>query len=216
MDGTLPQLHYLGFVRAEHLPKVHEAITAQVYEHWDNSSESGPKTRPRESDELQPLGLKVLASANGIIQWPQSLSERFPQDTPEHKALEAKHEEFLQLYPQGASTAAPTTQSSTPSRSNAKPDFSIDHEALPLDPNRAVDLPGVSVADFTAQRQDHRSKSEIVHIIRSIKYQTLNCLSSLVAHPMQGWQSLLAKDLVQPWWSPLTTSYGSGMSLMRF
>ena len=152
LDKTLPQLRYIGFVKKEFLAKVQEAISATVYQHWDDSTESGPKTRPQEAESSEPLGFKVLSmSANGDITWPDSVTTRFPPDTSEFKALDARRQKFLELCP-AHGTPAQVGEASV-SRSSARPDYSIDNGAEPLDTTRLLDLPGVPSAEFTAQRQ---------------------------------------------------------------
>lgn len=152
LDKTLPQLRYIGFVKKEFLAKVQEAISATVYQHWDDSTESGPKTRPQEAESSEPLGFKVLSmSANGDITWPDSVTTRFPPDTSEFKALDARRQKFLELCP-AHGTPARVGEASV-SRSSARPDYSIDNGAEPLDTTRLLDLPGVPTAEFTAQRQ---------------------------------------------------------------
>ena len=90
-DNSLPQLHYLGFVKKEFYPKVQEALSSLGYEFWDTSEESGPKIRPRETAEENVLGLKLLAMFGDCrVVWPDTLMGRFPPGSEEHKALAAK------------------------------------------------------------------------------------------------------------------------------
>ncbi|CAK9114864.1 Uncharacterized protein SCF082_LOCUS53189 [Durusdinium trenchii] len=151
-DNTLPQAHYLGFVKKENYSKTQEALSELVYAHWDQSDESGPKARPRSENNNEPIGLKILAMVNGTVVWPDSLGTRFPAGSMEHKELEKKRLDFVAKYPQPAGDTVQPARPTQTARSTARPDFSIDNGALPLDPTRVVDLAGVSASDFTAER----------------------------------------------------------------
>ena len=157
-DNSLPQLYYLGFVRKEHFSKVQSSLSAIVYEHWDGLKEAGPRTRPREDEAGPcPVGLKVLAlSSDGSVGWPESLFSRFPEGSVERLSLEKKRDEFFKKFPNTSSDSKDGTSGSThnptPSRSAAKPDYSIDGGIQPLDPMRVIDLAGVPASSFTAER----------------------------------------------------------------
>ena len=153
LDGTLPQLHYLGFVKKESFQKVHNNISASVYEHWDGSSESGPATRPKADAGECSLGLKVLAMSNGKVLWPEALMSRFAPGTPEQQSLDAKRTAFIEMYPESAETQ-PAASTKGTERSNARADFTIEGGARPLDPNRTLEITGVPTAEFTFQRQE--------------------------------------------------------------
>lgn len=153
LDSTLSQLHYLGFIKKESFGKVHNSISACIYEHWDGSSESGPATRPKTAEGSCSLGLKVLAmSSNGHVLWPEPLMSRFAPGTIEHQALEAKRAAFLEMYPESAEAQA-AGGSKGSERSNARPDFTIEGGAKPLDVNRKLEITGVPAAEFTFERQ---------------------------------------------------------------
>ena len=159
-DNTLPQAHYLGFVKKENYSKTQEALSELVYAHWDQSDESGPKARPRSENNNEPIGLKILAMVNGTVVWPDSLGTRFPAGSMEHKELEKKRLDFVAKYPQPAGDTVQPARPTQTARSTARPDFSIDNGALPLDPTRVVDLAGVSASDFTAERWGVGSNQE--------------------------------------------------------
>lgn len=78
LDNTIPQAHYMGFVRKDFFAKIHESISSTLYEYWDNSEISGPKQRPRESNTSAPLGFKLLAvNSHGQVVWPDSIEGLF-------------------------------------------------------------------------------------------------------------------------------------------
>lgn len=156
-DNSLPQLHYMGYVRKESFAKTQTALTSLVYEYWDTLEVAGPKTRPREDGGCAPPPLKVLAVASdGSLSWPSTLMDRFPEGSTERLALEKKKEAFGEQYPESLPKPGSGQQRSpskgTQPRSGARPDFTIEGGALPVDPSRIVDLAGVKAADFTAER----------------------------------------------------------------
>ena len=149
LDSTLPQLRYLGFVKKDFFSKVHEAISSTIYTHWDGSRESGPQQRPRESGQVGPLGLKVLAvNASGQVVWPESILRGYPPNSAEHRALEAKRAAVLEMCPEVQTSSQQTTV-----RSTARPDFGIEGGKVLLDYTRMVDLAGIPSGDFTGERQ---------------------------------------------------------------
>ena len=154
LDNSIPQLHYLGFVRKDYYSKIHTSLSSVVYEYWDTLAEAGPQTRPRETQGSEQVGLKVLAmTAGGAVSWPPALFEKFGEGTAERHALDKKKEAFVGQYPESLSESAPrSSRQSEPPRSTARPDFSIDGGATPLDTTRCVDLAGVKASDFTAKR----------------------------------------------------------------
>lgn len=153
-------MHYLGFVRKDFCTKVHESISATIYDHWDSTeSLSGPKHRPRDDDGRAPLGLKLLAvNSSGQVVWPESILASFPPNTAERAVIEQRKLAFLQLCPEvpaqqtQASPASSAQATQGPARTLGSVDFTIENGALPIDPTRVVDLPGVPSSDFTADR----------------------------------------------------------------
>ena len=155
LDNSLPQLSYLGYIKKNSFAKIHEAVSSLVYDHWDNSNESGPQQRPRDTDAVGPLGLKVLAVNNsGHVVWPESVMSQFPASSAEFAFLEDMRKQFLVMCPEGVEQQSPgrATTTPTPVRSTGRPDFSIDGGKEPLDPLRVVDLAGVPATEFTAER----------------------------------------------------------------
>ena len=151
LDSSLDQLHYLGFVRKECYSKVHNSISATVYEHWDASADSGPATRPKQQEASCSLGLKVLAlSPNGSVVWPESLMTRFAPGTLEGQALEAKQKAFADMYPESVQTGMPAA--GQVERSNARTDFTIENGSKPIDPSQKLELTGLPAAEFTLDR----------------------------------------------------------------
>lgn len=91
LDNTIPQAHYMGFVRKDFFAKIHESISSTLYEYWDNSEISGPKQRPRESNTSAPLGFKLLAvNSHGQVVWPDSIEGAFPQGSKEIEVIHKK------------------------------------------------------------------------------------------------------------------------------
>lgn len=145
----------MAFVRSDCHAKVHDALSSMIYECWDESQESGAKTRPADDESSSgPLGLKVLAvDSNNCIVWPESVLKRFPAHTPEYETIHKMQKEFLEKFPQTAPRPASASKpDALPTRAIGSPDFTIDGGAEPLDPTRSIDLEGVQSHDFLATK----------------------------------------------------------------
>lgn len=155
LESAFP-VHYFGFLFQE-FDATTSAVRSRVYEHWDNSSTSPPKERPREERAAEvacpPLGALAWAGKQPVF--PQVLVDRFLEGSAEHAQIMAKKKEFDAMFP----AAAQPPPTSVPARAGGLCDFSVDSGRAPLDVSRCIDLPSVSVADFETVR---------VHLVSAI------------------------------------------------
>ena len=155
-DSTSP-LRYIGFAKLENgaskAGEVTKAMRSQVWEHWDNSSHAPPKIRPTQGGDTEsraPPDLQVLAWQSSRPIWPEFLNTKFAAGSEEQSALEKKHTEFLQKFPESGST--PQTLSETPPRVGGLCDFTINDGKMPLNWRQQISLPAVKEDDFTVAR----------------------------------------------------------------
>ena len=155
-DSTSP-LRYIGFAKVENgaskAQEVVKALRSQVWEHWDSSTVAPPKVRPTqggESEGRSPPELQVLAWQNARPVWPEFLSTKFAAGSEEQSAIEKKHEEFSQKFPDSGSK--PQTTSEASPRVGGLCDFTLDDWKKPLNWRQQISLPAVKEDDFTVAR----------------------------------------------------------------
>ena len=164
MEDNNSPLRYLGFVRKQEgsgatFAEITKALRSQVWNYWDNSSHSPPKTRPPESDATGAAAksapeLQVLAWQRSRPIWPDVLCTRFPDGSEEHATLQKKKEEFMQKFPAHAESAASAANEAVP-RVGGLCDYSVDQGIRPTNWNQEISLAGgVKEADFTVTRLD--------------------------------------------------------------
>eukprot|EP00435_Cladocopium_sp_Y103_P062114 s625_g23.t1 len=151
LAGTTPLVRYFGFTNQEF--DVNSAdLRTQVYNHWDESSLSPPKSRPGTETALSSDGpsLEVLAWSDGSPRFPQALVNRFAEGTSERDEMLKAKKLLEQKFP-AASQPAPAQGQAA--RVGGVCDYSLDGNREPLDVSRVIDLPMVRAADFQVVRQ---------------------------------------------------------------
>ncbi|CAK9079470.1 unnamed protein product, partial [Durusdinium trenchii] len=120
LESAFP-VHYFGFLFQE-FDATTSAVRSRVYEHWDNSSTSPPKERPREERAAEvacpPLGALAWAGKQPVF--PQVLVDRFLEGSAEHAQIMAKKKEFDAMFP----AAAQPPPTSVPARAGGLCDAS--------------------------------------------------------------------------------------------
>ena len=152
LAGATPLVRYFGFTNAEFAVNSADLRT-QVYNHWDGSSLSPPRSRPGTENALSASGpsLDILAWSDGCPRFPQALLNRFAEGSSERNELLKVKKVLEQKFP--AATQPAPAQGRT-ARVGGVCDYTLDGNREPLDVSRIIDLPVVPAADFQVARQD--------------------------------------------------------------
>ena len=144
-------VHYFGYVLNE-FDKNLADIRSKVYDSWDTSPTSPPKTRVAREEARSPPSLNLLAWSNGAPLFPAALLSRFQEGTSEHLKMEELKESFVRKFPPAAAPSPSTSGRGGRARAGGLCDFSIDGDRQPLDPSRLIDLPQIPADSFTVAR----------------------------------------------------------------
>ncbi|CAK9078225.1 unnamed protein product [Durusdinium trenchii] len=145
-------VHYFGYVLNE-FDKNLADIRSKVYDSWDTSPTSPPKTRVAREEARSPPSLNLLAWSNGAPLFPAALLSRFQEGTSEHLKMEELKESFVRKFPPAAAPSPSTSGRGGRARAGGLCDFSIDGDQQPLDPSRLIDLPQIPADSFTVARK---------------------------------------------------------------
>jgi len=92
----VPKIHYIGVMRADMKP-VMQDLEQRIYKWWDESSESGPKVRPR-SEQERPT-LSVLRWAGSVPKLPEQVLNNFSSTSIQHAEIVKYQAKLESLWP---------------------------------------------------------------------------------------------------------------------
>ena len=145
LGNQSPKIHYMGVMRPDQ-KKVVQELEQQVYKHWDDSLQSGPKQRPRTEQERPQLS--ILRWAGSVPKLPDQMFGNFPVGSPQHGDVLKFEADLKRLWPAPEQPQIESSQNG-PVRTAALPDF---QGTTILDINREISLAHISAVGFQVER----------------------------------------------------------------
>lgn len=138
----------MGVFRAD-MKAVQQELEQRIYKWWDESAESGTRTRPRTEQE-QPQ-LTTLRWANGVPELPEQVLNTFPSGSIQHAEVLAMESELKSVWPVSEQQPRPASNSAAPEvpRTPSRPDLA---NTTVLDISREISLAHISVVGFEVPR----------------------------------------------------------------
>ncbi|CAK9094359.1 FO synthase subunit 1, partial [Durusdinium trenchii] len=156
-NSRRPPIHYVGCLREPDQADVATALEAMVYEHWNNSPTSPPKSRP--SEPVPEPSLSILAWSDQSPLFPESLLQKFGPGNPAHQEILAMQASLTAEFPNATVARKQSQGSNTVSVRGARgasgrPDYTVDGGAKPLNFERTIEMTDhIPVDSFTVERK---------------------------------------------------------------
>ena len=160
--NQVPKIHYIGVMRADMKP-VMQDLEQRIYKWWDESSESGPKVRPR-SDQERPT-LSVLRWAGSVPnKLPEQVLNNFSSTSIQHAEIVKYQAKLESLWPDTPTPPPSSDANSGTVRTSCLPDLT---DAAVLDLSREISAAHISSTGFDVPRQGliGFSFSEIIFVL---------------------------------------------------